>query len=631
MSSRVPPGIPYLARGLLKNLVPPSLAVVAARRVLHSYFNVFVPTWLFVLVLLATPPVVVAVRINVRAYQNKREADRMGAVLAPRYNGKWIGNWDLTVKLMQEFKNGYPADSLWTVIREYGTTVNIRVLWVDSMFTIDPEDIKIILSTDFTNYVKGDAFQKCMNSVLGTGVFNSDGEFHRSMTRPFFSRERISHFDIFDRHAEDAVAQMKARFEDGYAVDFQDLVSRFTLDSATEFLFGSCVHSLSTGLPYPHTVPSAASPASGPLSFAEQFSNAFSRAQTVIAARARVGKKLWPLGEMRRDETRAPMQVVDAFLGPILKDALAKERRRRGMASVEAKVQDSSIGEMTATGADGEVEEDATLLDHLVKITDGELFQIYSNLDVGTDVRASADPKVLKDETLNILLAGRDTTAATLTFAVYLLSTHPEIFARLRTEVLEKVGPSQRPSYDNIRDMKFLRAVINETLRLFPPVPFNVRETVNATTWPARDGSRKPIYIPAKTSIPYSVFMMHRRTDLWGPDGESFDPDRFLDERLKKYLLPNPYIFLPFNAGPRICLGQQFAHNEMSFMLIRLLQHFDSMSLDGSAQPPETRPPAEWKTKEGRSATEQFFPKLHLTMYSHGGLWVRMREAVSAV
>ena len=83
---------------------------------------------------------------------------------------------------------------------------------------------------------------------------------------------------------------------------------------------------------------------------------------------------LWPLKEMRRDEARAPMQVVDAFLGPILKDALAKERRRRGMVSVEAKVQGSSIGEMTAAGADGEVEEDATLLDHLVKITDGELF-----------------------------------------------------------------------------------------------------------------------------------------------------------------------------------------------------------------------------------------------------------------
>ncbi|THH16444.1 hypothetical protein EW146_g4204 [Bondarzewia mesenterica] len=535
----------------------------------------------------------------------------MGAVLAPRYNGKWVGNWDLTVRFLEEFSNGYPADILWNLIRECGTVVNTRVLWLNSIFTVDPDIIKarIILATDFGNYVKGEVFQGVMSSVLGSGVFNSDGDmwkFHRSMTRPFFSRDRISHFDIFDRHAEDAITQMKTRFREGYAVNIQDLVSRFTLDSATEFLFGSCVHSLSSGLPYPHTAsPSSSSPASS--SFAETFANAFARAQTVIAARARIGL-MWPLGEIFRDESKSSMKVVDEFLKPILKEAVEKERRRKAIASIQAKVKTvDGQSERPIDVDEGEADEEDTLLDNLVKITD--------------------DAKVLKDETLNILLAGRDTTAATLTFAIYLLTRNPDVLARLRIEVLEKVGPVQRPTYDDIRDMKYLRAVINETLRLFPPVPFNIRETVNATTWPARNGSDKPIYIPAKTSVPYSVFMMHRRTDLWGPDALKFDPDRFLDERLKKYLLPNPFIFLPFNAGPRICLGQQFAYNETSFMLIRLLQHFATMTLDTSAQPPETRPPVEWKMKEGRAATEEFFPKVHLTMYAHGGLWARMGEA----
>jgi len=117
---------------------------------------------------------------------------------------------------------------------------------------------------------------------------------------------------------------------------------------------------------------------------------------------------------------------------------------------------------------------------------------------------------------------------------------------------------------------------------------------------------------------------MHRRTDLWGPDALEFDPDRFLDDRLHKYLTPNPFIFLPFNAGPRICLGQQFAYNEMSFMLIRLLQHFSSISLSPESLDPACRPPAAWARGEGRQAIEQFHPRSHLTLHAKGGLWLKM-------
>lgn len=118
------------------------------------------------------------------------------------------------------------------------------------------------------------------------------------------------------------------------------------------------------------------------------------------------------------------------------------------------------------------------------------------------------------------------------------------------------------------------------------------------------------------------------RTDILPAD--EFDPDRFLDERLHKYLTPKPFIFLPFNAGPRICLGQQFAYNEMSFMLIRLLQSFSSITLHPEAQHPDTLPPADWAHAEGRKSRERFWPKVHLTIYAHGGLWVRMTEAENA-
>ena len=80
------------------------------------------------------------------------------------------------------------------------------------------------------------------------------------------------------------------------------------------------------------------------------------------------------------------------------------------------------------------------------------------------------DGKMLKDETLNILLAGRDTTACTLTFSVFALAEHPAVLKRLRKEVLDVVGPARRPTYEDIREMKYMRAFINEVLRLYPPV-----------------------------------------------------------------------------------------------------------------------------------------------------------------
>jgi cytochrome P450 len=106
---------------------------------------------------------------------------------------------------------------------------------------------------------------------------------------------------------------------------------------------------------------------------------------------------------------------------------------------------------------------------------------------------------------------------------------------------------------------------------------------------------------------------------------DQFDPNRFLDERMKEYLIKNPYIFLPFNAGPRICLGQQFAYNEVSFFLVRLFQQFSEFTLARDAQEPQFVPPESWAACEGTKGMSQIMIGANLAMYIKGGLWVRMK------
>lgn len=260
------------------------------------------------------------------------------------------------------------------------------------------------------------------------------------MTRPFFTRDRITEFDNFDRHADTMIAALRERLRSGVAVDLQDALHRFTLDAASEFLLGSDVRSLDDPLPFPSpsysTSPEASVSAAraaarggvegyrGATSRADAFARAFSDAQ-FFSAQRNMRSWVWPLAEMTFNYTKAPMHVVSAFIDPILESAIAK----RNAAPPEEKV------------PAGEVGEDETLLDHLVKMTQ--------------------DKRVLKDEILNILIAGRDTTAATLTFAFYLLAMYPEAMVRLREEVLAHVGPSARPTYEMVSGMKYMRAFIN--------------------------------------------------------------------------------------------------------------------------------------------------------------------------
>ncbi|KAF7969163.1 hypothetical protein HWV62_28216 [Athelia sp. TMB] len=588
MILRATPGIIFL-RGALSGLLLPCTIAAFLRFFLAYQYRIFAPIWALVIAVVLFLPTMVVARRTYYLWRHSRRAAALGARLAPSVRGSLPGNLDVLLDSVKKDHSSYPGDGQWEWLSELGSTFNLNFLWDDVIMTYDPCNIKAILATDFHNFVKGDKFRHSMFSVLGSGVFNADNEmwkFHRTMTRPFFHKDRTSDFDIFERHASSTIYRMKQRFNKGYALDFQDLVSRFALDSACDFLFGNNVRSIFDALPSPHNIPRGRA---GRKTSAQAFFESLGRAQMVVSERFKLGW-LWPLTEVFEDKTARSMRVVGKVLDPIVRDAIDEYKAKLARAPSTKKMN-----------------RDETLLDHLLGVT--------------------TDPKVLKDEILNIMIAGRDTTAATLTFLFYLLAENPAMLERLREEIMTVVGPSARPTPEAIKKMPFLRASINETLRLFPPVPFNARQAIHETTWPSPDPAEKPIYIPAGATTMYSVFMMHRRTDVWGPDALKFDPDRFLDARQQAYLGRNPFIFLPFNAGPRICLGQQYAYNQMSFMIIRLLQNFATVNLEPDAQNPNARPPAWWAQVPGRQSLEKLWPKSHLTMYANGGLWVKMGEA----
>jgi cytochrome P450 len=165
-----------------------------------------------------------------------------------------------------------------------------------------------------------------------------------------------------------------------------------------------------------------------------------------------------------------------------------------------------------------------------------------------------------------VLIAGRDTTAATLSWAVYELAHYPHIYAKLRAEVLSTVGANRAPSYDDLKSMTYLTHVLNETLRLYPAVPYNVRAALQDTTLPGKPG-QPDIVVLKGDSVVFSTMAMQRRRDLYPekmPNGELFpDPGVFCPERWDGWT-PKAWSYVPFNGGPRICVGQNFAMTEMA-------------------------------------------------------------------
>ena len=167
-----------------------------------------------------------------------------------------------------------------------------------------------------------------------------------------------------------------------------------------------------------------------------------------------------------------------------------------------------------------------------------------------------------RDEVVTIFFAGHETTAATLAWAFYRLSGHPEVEDRMRAEI-ETVLSDRLPTFTDLPRLVYTQQVINEVLRLYPAAYLFAREAIV-------DDVLDGYPIPPSTLIFISPFVTHRDPKYW-PDPERFDPDRFSPERVSAR--PR-HVYFPFGEGPHVCIGNNFALMEMQLILTMALQRF---------------------------------------------------------
>ncbi|KAI7089116.1 hypothetical protein KC356_g2710 [Hortaea werneckii] len=212
-------------------------------------------------------------------------------------------------------------------------------------------------------------------------------------------------------------------------------------------------------------------------------------------------------------------------------------------------------------------------------------FDLLSSLMEHTQEEAE-----LRDQTLGVLFASRDTTSSLILWTLLLLGQHPPIYHKLRRLVTATFPPSAAPpeeaepaplDFTSLKSCRYIQHVLHETLRLYQPVPLNSRVAVRDTVLPVGGGAEgtRPVAVRKGQQVLWNIYAMHRRPDLWGDDALEFRPERWEDPHRSR-LVGGGFAFTPFSAGPRICLGQQYALTEAGYWLVRFVQKYDRIELD---------------------------------------------------
>ncbi|KAK4487402.1 hypothetical protein RD792_005965, partial [Penstemon davidsonii] len=429
--------------------------------------------------------------------------------------------------VLHQLKNFNRLHDYMTDLAQKYKTYRLIGLFRSEIYTSDPANVEYMLKSNFENYGKGEYNYSNLKDLLGDGIFTVDGDKWREQRKVSsyeFSTRVLRDFSsvVFRKNVVKLSNLVSESVISNQPMDIQDLFMKSTLDSIFKVAFGVDLDSM------------CGSNEEGAI-----FSKAFDDASAFTLYR--YVDILWKmkkaLGIGSEAKLKKSVKVIDEFVYKLISNKTELMRKSQDDPSIQLKKED--------------------ILSRFLQFSE-------------------TDPKYLRDIILNFIIAGKDTTATTLSWFIYMLCKHPHVQEKVAREIKEATDSKEVEnisefaatlSEEALEKMHYLHAALTETLRLYPAVPVDAKICLSDDTMP--DG----FSIKRGDMVSYQPYAMGRMRFIWGDDAQDFKPERWLDEN-GCFRSESPFKFTAFQAGPRICLGKEFAYRQMKIFSSVLLRCF---------------------------------------------------------
>ncbi|KAJ6495383.1 cytochrome P450 [Mycena sanguinolenta] len=433
--------------------------------------------------------------------------------------------------------------------KAYGPVVRMMgVLGKERLFFLSPDALQQIIAKDWLEYPRPQFMRDVLGLVAGYGLLTTTGDDHKQLRKamnPAFSVQNLmAQTDMYYEPIEGLVEIMKAEIkteaipEAGKVFTMYEWMGKVTLDIICDTAFGyktDCLHNphneLAVAFEQLLQLQSGPNLAKLVAILALPGATNFSRSEFMYRHRWIIGK----------------LPVVSSF--EKLVDSLYRIR------AISREMLRSKTADLSVAPDDTTTKKDIMSL--LVRAR-------KADLDADPTADAMSDTAMV-DQVLTFLAAGHETTATGLSWTLWLLANDPESQRRLREEVTPIYETNARSDYRTIKSLTWLDCVVNESLRVLPPVPLTLRM---ASKTEYVDG----VLVPEGTVITIPIRVINTWKEVWGEDAEEFHPARWLN-------LPPAYnpTFSQFSfiTGPHGCIGKTMAVSEMKAVLVALIANFE--------------------------------------------------------